>query len=140
MKFITYTEQSTEDLAAGLAREMVGGEVLALVGELGAGKTAFCRGLAKGLKVTETVNSPTFVVMRVYDIKKAKIKQFVHIDAYRLNQGKELTDIGVDDYLGQNDVVMAIEWADKVTEIWPAKVKVINFKTKEDGGREIEVY
>jgi len=140
MKFITYTEQSTEDLAVGLAREMVGGEVLALVGELGAGKTAFCRGLAKGLKVTETVNSPTFVVMPVSDFKKAKIKQFVHIDAYRLNQGKELTDIGVDDYLGQNDVVMAIEWADKVTEIWPAKVKVINFKTKEDGGREIEVY
>ena len=117
MKFITYTEQSTEDLAAGLARAMTGGEVLALVGELGAGKTAFCRGLAKGLKVTETVNSPTFVVMRVYDIKKAKVKQFVHIDAYRLNQGRELADIGVLDYLGQGDTITAIEWADKVKDL-----------------------
>ena len=131
-KFISHNDQETADYASELSRQLTGGEVLALVGQLGAGKTVFCQAVARALGVKATVASPTFVLMKVYRIRGRKIKNFVHIDAYRLNSGADLAAIGAVDYLGRPDTVVAIEWADKVKNIMPAGVSWWQFKTQKN--------
>lgn len=97
------------------------GDTIALVGELGAGKTQFVRGLAEGLGIApEAVSSPTFVIMHEYEAAKMPdatasanhVSLLVHIDAYRLNSSEELDGLGLDDV--RNEAVLAVEWADRV--------------------------
>lgn len=110
----TRSRKETEKLGQKIAQLLKGGEVLALVGELGSGKTTFVKGLAKGLGIKQPVTSPTFVLIKVYPITKHKtIKQLVHVDCYRL-PGIEFNKIGLADYLNQTDTVVAIEWAEKI--------------------------
>lgn len=127
-EYISRSPEETFSLGQKLAATLKGGEILAFFGDLGAGKTAFVQGLAVGLGVKKIVNSPTFTILKVYPVKKGKIKQLCHIDAYRLSQGKELLDIGAGDYLGAVDTVSAVEWAERVLEILPNKVVTINIK------------
>lgn len=108
----------TKALGLKLATKLKGGEIIALTGHLGSGKTTFVKGLAKGLGVKETITSPTFVLMKVYNTKHKTIKQFVHIDCYRV-PGLEITSIGLNDYVNRSDTVVVIEWADKL----PKKIK-----------------
>jgi len=122
MKFISKTEKDTFNFSKKLAKNLKGGELISLIGDLGAGKTVFSQGIASGLGIKERVNSPTFVVMKVYDVNDNKVKVFCHIDAYRLSSFAELEAIGVSDYLGQDDVVTVIEWADKVSDGLPDNV------------------
>jgi tRNA threonylcarbamoyladenosine biosynthesis protein TsaE len=98
------TEAVGEELAAGLGT----GDLLLLAGELGAGKTTFVRGLARGLGVTAAVQSPTFQLVRVYPGRV----QLAHIDLYRLETGADLGDLGLDDLLDQG--VVAVEWGDRL--------------------------
>ena len=98
------TEAVGEELAAGLRA----GDLLLLAGELGAGKTTFVRGLARGLGVTTAVQSPTFQLVRVYP---GRI-QLAHVDLYRLESGADLGDLGLDDLLDQG--VVAVEWGDRL--------------------------
>ena len=122
-QIITKSEAQTLAFGKKLARSLKGGETIALMGDLGAGKTVLARGLARGLGVKNIINSPTFVLMKVYKIKKSnlKIKNLVHIDAYRLSSGRELIDIGLKDWLGRKDSVVLIEWADRVKDVLPKK-------------------
>jgi len=121
MKVITLSEKQTLDLSKKIAKELKGGETIALIGELGAGKTIFTKGIANGLGIKKIITSPTFVLMKVYPINlnNNKIKTLCHIDAYRLNSGKDLIDIGINDYLGQKNTITIIEWADQVEDILP---------------------
>jgi tRNA threonylcarbamoyladenosine biosynthesis protein TsaE len=128
MKIISQNVDDTQKLAEQIAGSLKGGEILGLVGNLGAGKTAFVQGLAKGLGVKAVVNSPTFILMKVYDIK-GKIKTLIHVDAYRLNDLKELKNIGIGDYLNHPETIIALEWADRVKEIKKQKnYQEIKFK------------
>ena len=103
-----------------LAATLKGEEVFSLEGNPGAGKTVISKGIASGLGIKEVVNSPTFVLMKVYSVaNKSAIKKLVHVDAYRLNSGEELLNIGLSDYLSRPDTVVLIEWGDKVMEILP---------------------
>jgi len=140
-KIITKSEAQTLALGKKLARRLRGGEVIALVGDLGAGKTVFTRGLARGLGVKNIINSPTFVLMKVYKIRnlKLKIKNLIHVDAYRLNSGRELIDIGLKDWLGRRDGVVLIEWADRVKDILPKKKIRINLKVISPQARAITI-
>lgn len=122
-KYILRTSKQTQDLGKKLAQSLVGGEVLALVGNLGSGKTTFTKGLAKGLGVKQTITSPTFVLMKVYKTKHKTIKTFVHVDCYRLS-GTELAAIGLSDYLNQPDTVVAIEWAEKLPKEFKPSIKL----------------
>lgn len=137
MKYLSHKSQDTINFAKKMAKGFHGGEVLALIGDLGAGKTAFCRGLAQGLGIKRNINSPTFVIMKVYKIDRVNIKHFIHIDAYRLSSAQSLVDIGIQEYLGAKDAVVVIEWADRVKEILPLKTQIINFKHLEENKREI---
>lgn len=145
-KSISNSVKDTYNLAKKMAAELHGGEVLCLIGDLGAGKTAFTKGLAAGLGVTNTITSPTFVLMKVYEslkhknIKTRKQKlNLAHIDAYRLNNGEQLVEIGASDYFGDPGCVTVIEWADRVKNIWPKKVIKIEFKILKGDKREIKI-
>lgn len=136
MNFISPSAQSTREWAAKLAKKMNGGEVIGLLGDLGAGKTVFSQGIAQGLGVTSIVNSPTFVLMKVYPVSgHATIKKFVHVDTYRLSAPDDLLAIGLQDYLGQPDTVVVIEWADKIKKILPAQTQYLTVKHLEENKR-----
>jgi len=140
MNIITLSEKQTLGLGKKIAKELKGGETIALIGELGAGKTIFTKGIADGLKIKKIITSPTFVLMKVYPIdlkKNNKIKTLCHIDAYRLNSGKDLIDIGINDYLGQKNTVTIIEWADQVEDILPINTIFVKIKVESNGRRRV---
>ena len=114
MKNITNSEQQTYELARKFSVNLKGGEVIALYGDLGAGKTVFVRGLAAGLGVKDIVKSPTFVIMKCFRGIRLNL---CHIDAYRLQTGTELEDIGAMDFFGKPKTVTVIEWAERIPEI-----------------------
>ena len=143
-KITTHSPQQTQRLAQQLSSQLKGGEVLALVGELGAGKTEFTKGLAKAFGVKQAITSPTFVLMKVYEGKRKKEKgkrtedvRLVHIDCYRLQSPEELVDIGAAEYFGQKDTVVIIEWADRVKKILPRQVVWVKFKLGKKGNERM---
>ncbi|MBR7178544.1 MAG: tRNA (adenosine(37)-N6)-threonylcarbamoyltransferase complex ATPase subunit type 1 TsaE [Oscillospiraceae bacterium] len=110
MEYITHSPAQTEAVGAALAARLTPGAVIAYRGDLGAGKTAFTRGLARGLGVKENVTSPTFTIVNEY--LSGKMPLF-HFDMYRLGSEDELFDIGWEDYLERGGVC-AVEWSENV--------------------------
>ncbi len=135
-EYITHSPEETAALGEKIGQSCQGGEVILLLGNLGAGKTCFTQGLAKGLGVKGPVNSPTFNLMKVYKIKTGVL---CHIDAYRLDSGNDLIAIGLDDYLKKKDAIVVIEWAERVKDIWPKNKIKIEFKNFKDG-RKIKIF
>jgi len=138
-KYLSQKPEDTFVLGEKLATSLNGGEVVALYGNLGAGKTAFVQGLALALGVKNKVNSPTFNIMKAYKTKHQKIKQLCHIDAYRLSGFQDLLDIGVQDYLEDKNALVVIEWADKIKEILPKNVIKVSIKSVNEFVREINI-
>ncbi|MBR5569602.1 MAG: tRNA (adenosine(37)-N6)-threonylcarbamoyltransferase complex ATPase subunit type 1 TsaE [Oscillospiraceae bacterium] len=112
MEFITNSPQQTEALGSALGEKLQAGTVLAYTGDLGAGKTAFTRGLAKGLGAKDMVTSPTYTIVNEY--LSGRLPLF-HFDMYRLASADDLWDIGWEDYLERGGVC-AVEWSENVTE------------------------
>ena len=108
MEYLSNSEAETEALGEALAGRLTAGDVIAFSGDLGAGKTAFTRGLARGLGVTERVTSPTFTIVNEY--LGGRLPLF-HFDMYRLGSSEELFDIGWEDYLDRGGVC-AVEWSE----------------------------
>ncbi|HTK60340.1 MAG TPA: tRNA (adenosine(37)-N6)-threonylcarbamoyltransferase complex ATPase subunit type 1 TsaE [Candidatus Baltobacteraceae bacterium] len=120
-RFETKDPKETAKIAAALAKRMKGGEVVALIGNLGAGKTVFAQAFAKALGVKERVQSPTFIFMHEHRLKrKSGPTYFVHADAYR-GGIPELRNIGIEEYFGRPETVVLIEWADRVKGLLPKK-------------------
>ncbi|MBU4369649.1 tRNA (adenosine(37)-N6)-threonylcarbamoyltransferase complex ATPase subunit type 1 TsaE [Patescibacteria group bacterium] len=158
MKITTQSEKQTLNLGKKIAKQLKGGEVIGLIGELGAGKTVFIKGLAQGLNIKKTITSPTFVLMKVYPVKSCEagsptakfnrvnpinnlrqrriclgrkqstINNFIHVDAYRLKSAQDLIDIGIKDYLSKKTAVTVIEWADQVKNILPKNRILVKIK------------
>ena len=116
--------KETQAVAVKLAQSLKGGELIALTGNLGAGKTAFVKALAEALGIKEEVTSPTFVLLKVYDIDYKKVDKFVHVDCYRLRGQEDLFDIGLGDYLNYDNMIVAIEWADKIVNLPKEAIKI----------------
>lgn len=127
-KYITSSAKQTENLAQKIASRFSNGEVAGLVGELGAGKTQFVKGLAKYFKIKNPITSPTFVLLKPYAVKSKNIKQLVHIDCYRLDRLEELQTIGLEEFLSNPQNLVVIEWADKIKSILPKDTIWIKFK------------
>lgn len=118
MKYTTTYEEQTKSVGRQLATMVSGGAVITLSGDLGAGKTTFTKGFAEGLGVRETITSPTFSLMNVYPTdSQTQIKQFVHIDTYRLEEEEDLRAIGAEDYLWDDNTVSIIEWPEKIPSL-----------------------
>lgn len=133
MKFLTHSEQETEQLGEQLAKKLKPGTVIAYEGDLGAGKTAFTRGLARGLGITERVTSPTYTIVNEYP---GKIPLF-HFDMYRLSSSEELFDIGWEDYLERGGI-LAVEWSERVADAMENPLRIsIRRSPEEENGRII---
>ncbi|OGZ63742.1 MAG: hypothetical protein A3A98_00415 [Candidatus Staskawiczbacteria bacterium RIFCSPLOWO2_01_FULL_40_39] len=147
----------TQKLGQGLAKEILQKEsgkkalVLGLQGDLGAGKTTFLQGFAKGLGVTEKINSPTFVILRRFKItkiknQKSKIKitnqnskfiNFYHLDCYRLNKAEEILDLGFKEIISNPENIVAIEWPEKISKFLPKDMIEIIFNHLGGNKREL---
>lgn len=112
MEFLSYSPEQTERIGCALAKLLQGGEIIAYVGGLGAGKTAFTRGLAAGLGASDCVTSPTYTIVNEY--LSGRLPLF-HFDMYRLSDSEELFDIGWEDYLARGGVC-AVEWSENVSD------------------------
>ncbi|MEY8402461.1 tRNA (adenosine(37)-N6)-threonylcarbamoyltransferase complex ATPase subunit type 1 TsaE [Oscillospiraceae bacterium 44-34] len=120
MEFVANSERETEELGARLAEVLEPGAVVAFTGGLGAGKTAFTRGLARGLGITGRVTSPTFTIVNEYEGGRLPL---FHFDMYRLGSADELFDIGWEDYLVRGGVC-AVEWSENVSDALEEAISV----------------
>ena len=122
-------EAATLEYGRQMAQSLSHGAVIALQGELGAGKTTFTKGLAEGFGVHEVVTSPTFVLMKLYDTHgQSDITRLCHIDAYRLTSAHDLIMIGAEEYLTDTRTVTVIEWPERVEGILPDNAIKIVFE------------
>jgi len=126
--------EQTQAIAARLAETLQPGDVVALTGELGAGKTCFTQGLARGLEVTGRVTSPTFVLVNEY---RGRLPVH-HVDAYRTGSLTELLDLGLDE-LFSGDGVTVVEWADKLLPLLPAHTIHVHLEGVGDEARAITI-
>lgn len=138
-KFISNSEEQTFEYAKKYAQSLKGGEIIALTGELGAGKTAFAKGLAAGLGVKDTVTSPTFVIMKLYPAAKKNINKFCHIDAYRIQGKNDIQATGAEDYLGSQDIVSVLEWPENIQDATIDYAYRINIEHKSQNQRMITI-
>ena len=120
MEFITNSPEQTEEVGAALGKILKAGTVLAYEGDLGAGKTAFTRGLARGLGASDMVTSPTYTIVNEY--LSGRIPLF-HFDMYRLASADDLWDIGWEDYLDRGGVC-AVEWSENVEDAMDGAVRI----------------
>ena len=128
MEFTTHSPQETESLGQKLGQILPAGTVIAYRGDLGAGKTAFTRGLARGLGITDPVTSPTYTIVNEY--LGGRLPLF-HFDMYRLHSADDLFDIGWDDYLERGGIC-AVEWSENVEEAMEDPLIVTIHKTGEE--------
>ena len=131
MEILTHSPEETEAVGMALAQVLTPGAVIAYQGDLGAGKTAFTRGLARGLGYAEPVTSPTYTIVNEY--LGGRLPLF-HFDMYRLRSADDLWDIGWDDYLDRGGVC-AVEWSENVTDALEDPITVNIEKTGEDSRR-----
>ena len=131
MEFITHSPEETEKIGEALAKSLQPGTILAYRGDLGAGKTAFTRGLARGLGCKETVTSPTYTIVNEY--LGGRLPLF-HFDMYRLASSDDLWDIGWEDYLDREGVC-AVEWSENVADALDGAIWITIEKTGDDSRR-----
>lgn len=136
MEIITKNAEDTKELGRKIGSSLKGGEIYALSGNLGAGKTTFMQGFAEGLGYSGRLTSPTFILMRQYPLNK---KTLFHLDLYRFEENikDEIDNLGVTDLWGRKENIMVIEWAEKIKEYLPEKTKWINFEIIGDTERKI---
>lgn len=126
-QYISTSAEETRKIAQKLGKEIKTG-VIALTGELGAGKTTFVQGFAKGLGIKEKIISPTFVLIRQHQIPKTK-KTLYHIDLYRL---EDFSELGLKEIIDNPNNIILIEWAEKAENIFPKNTLTINIKKEGD--------
>ncbi|MEK7517152.1 MAG: tRNA (adenosine(37)-N6)-threonylcarbamoyltransferase complex ATPase subunit type 1 TsaE [Patescibacteria group bacterium] len=140
--FITESSEQTKNLGKRLAQDLKGGDVIALYGDLGSGKTTFVQGLAEGLGIKRRIISPTFIIIRSYKLsikyEVLSMKYFYHIDLYRIDDRKSIKDLGIEEIMDDPKNIVAIEWAEKIRNILPRRRVDINFSYI-DNKRRVEI-
>lgn len=114
--------------------------IIALQGDLGAGKTTIAKEISKLLGVKDNVSSPTFVIMKVYKTTDKRFKKLIHIDAYRLNKGEELLHLGWEEMIKSSENLIIIEWPENVKEILPKDVLDVRLEHKDEKTRTIKFW
>jgi tRNA threonylcarbamoyladenosine biosynthesis protein TsaE len=132
MKRYRTTQDNAQTLAQTIARSLKGGEVIGLIGALGAGKTTFTKYLGTALGVRRTITSPTFTLEQVYatklvDKKTKQPVQLHHLDMYRVESEQDATHTGLEEFMGKSDAITIIEWADSIPGLLPKNSILIEF-------------
>lgn len=135
MQSISNSVEETERLGAELVTRLSPGSVVAFTGDLGAGKTAFVRGMARGLGIVERVTSPTFTIVNEYE---GGNRPLFHFDLYRLESADDLFEIGWEDYLTRGGIC-AVEWSERAMEAMTGCIQVDIRRGAHDGQRVIEI-
>lgn len=145
-KITTNSAEETQKVAAEFAAQIMRRKpaktavVLALSGDLGAGKTTFLQGFAKALGVEEVVNSPTFVIMKKFQILEGpSFQYFYHLDCYRLESPEEILELGFGEIISNPENIVAIEWPEKISNLLPKSSIPITFTHLEENKREVTV-
>ena len=134
MEYITNSEKETETIGEQFGRRVKDGTVVAMYGDLGAGKTAFVRGMARGMGIDARVSSPTFTIVNEYLGERT----LIHFDMYRLGSADELFDIGWEDYLARG-AVCAVEWSENVEDAFFGDEVRLTIEKLSDTGRKITI-
>ena len=129
MEYISKSEKQTQEIAFEYAKTLTKGDVVILNGDLGAGKTAFTKGLAKYFNL-DGVTSPTYAYLNVYG------NFLYHYDCYRLSCGEDAVMLGLTDYFN-GDNICIIEWAENISDVLPDKVKIVNIQKIDENSRRI---
>ena len=133
-EYLTHSEAETEQAGADFARALPDGKVVAMYGELGSGKTAFVRGMARGMGLDCRVSSPTFTIVNEY----LGERELIHFDMYRLSGADELFDIGWEDYLNRG-AVCAVEWSENVRDAFAGDEITVRIDKLGDTRRRITI-
>lgn len=134
LKIKTNNAKETEQLGRLIGESLIGGEIIAMTGDLGAGKTTMTKSIAKGLNIDEHITSPTFTIVNEYD---GRLKLF-HFDVYRIGDIEEMYDIGYEEYFYSGGVCI-IEWANLIEEILPKNTINIEIYSLDENKREIMI-
>lgn len=141
---VAHSIEETREIAAEWLGQVSAGKnadeatVVGLSGHLGSGKTAFVQAVAAELVVGEQITSPTFVIMKLYETKNEAFPRLVHIDAYRLEEGRELEALEFEKIVADPRNLVMIEWAENVKEALPDGTRMIKFEAAGEGDRRIE--
>ena len=146
-KFITKSEKETEKLGKEFGKKILKekpgktAKILFLEGDLGGGKTTFLKGFARGLGIKEKILSPTFILIRKFNIKHrtSNFKHFYHIDCYRIEKPREILNLGFKKIVKDPKNILAIEWANRIHQIIPKKALQIKFKILNKNQRQIMI-
>ena len=134
MQYYSNSEEETENIGASFARQLSPGSVVAMYGDLGAGKTAFVRGMVKGLEINAKVSSPTFTIVNEY----LGERELYHFDVYRLSSSDELFDIGWEDYLSRGGICV-LEWSSIVEDAFDGSEIRVEIEKISDSERKITI-
>lgn len=141
MVYTTNSDQETKKIAADFIQELKSSDqpvVIALHGELGAGKTTFTQGLAEGLGITDKILSPTFIVMRQHQVPESE-KTLYHLDLYRLNEQQSLEELGIQDLFSDSNAIVVIEWPEKLSNVLSSSTIHLTLETISEKERRIEI-
>lgn len=143
LSFNSHSSKETINFAKKISSFLNLGDTLGLFGNLGSGKTTFVKGLAKGLGFKGRVNSPSFVILKIYSIGKRGLKKKIiplyHFDLYRLNLLKEIEDTGYEDFVSDCGICV-IEWADRAKKLLPKHYLKVEIKIKDKNIRTINLF
>ena len=131
------TKKIGESFALIVSKNKTGALIIVLNGDIGAGKTTFTQGFAKGLGIKEKVTSPTFVLMKQFIINNGKFKKLYHLDCYRIVKPKEILSLGFKEIISNNSNVVLIEWAENIKRYLPKDKTVISFDFIDENTRNI---
>ncbi len=133
-KFISNSENETLKIAENLAKKIAYPTIITLSGDLGAGKTVFSRGFAKGLGVEETVNSPTFPIVQEYPTPHGTL---YHMDLYRISNDEEAQAFGIEDFLNNSSAISLIEWSERLKWLLPQNIITVEISHISENSRQI---
>lgn len=137
--YISRNSWQTKDLGYQIAKQLSGGEVLCLFGEMGAGKTKFISGVINFFLPGKRVLSPTFLIVRHYQLAQYSIKNLYHVDLYRIGNNYDLEGIGIAEFIQKPDTIVAIEWAERLSGIKPLRRMDITFSILTNNLRKIRL-
>jgi tRNA threonylcarbamoyladenosine biosynthesis protein TsaE len=142
MEFLSKNVEETAEIASNFSKNLKSGNgcaaIVGLYGELGSGKTTFMKYMAESFGVKETIQSPTFVIEKIYELENKNFQHLIHIDAYRIEKEEEMLNLGWKEIIADAKNLICIEWPERISGIMPAHTKIF-FEHVSENERKIKI-